>query len=187
MENAWDADIMEDFGAEFEQEDERFVIDSDAKAEWAIRKIADEQAERDRLVGCCQAEIDRYKMQQESYSKRFDQRTAGLRALLREYFDTVKTRETKTQRKYELPSGGLVLKKASKAFKPDPDKLRDWLETNKMLDYLKFDVSPRWAMVKEQLMLTNDGYILFAETGEIVPNDCVILEAKPEQFEVKMK
>lgn len=186
-------DIMQEFIDEFDveteadQEEQRFVIDSDTKAEWAIRKIAEEQAEHDRLVGCCQEEIDRYKERQEDYHQRFERRTANLRAMLLEYFCTVPVKETKTQQKYELPSGSLVLKKASSDFKADTDKLRDWLEGNQMTDYLKTEVSPKWAQVKKQLDITPFGAIMFKETGEILPDDCVTIETKPERFEVKAK
>lgn len=185
-------DIMEAFAGEFgeaptEGEEQRFTIDSDAKAEWAIRKIAEEEAERDRLTAVCQEEIDRYKERQEAYAKRCEGRTANLRAMLLLYFSTVPVKETKTQQKYELPSGSLVMKKPSSDYKPDPDKLRDWLVAGKMTDYLKTEVSPKWALVKKQLSTTPGGDIVFGETGEIIPTDCVTIEEKPPKFEVKTK
>lgn len=185
-------EIFEEFAGEFGEQKEpegeqRFVIDSDAKAEWAIRKIAEEEAECKRLIDCCQAEIDRYKERQEAYSKRLEGRTANLRAMLLLYFGTVPVKETKTQQKYELPSGSLVLKKPSSDYKPDSDKLREWLEAGKMTDYLKTEVSPRWAMVKKQLSTTASGDIIFGETGEILPAGCVTIEEKPPKFEVKVK
>lgn len=186
-------DIMQEFADEFgvyaeaDRDDQCFVIDSDAKAEWAIRKITEEQAEHDRLVGCCQEEIDRYTARQEDYHQRFERRTTNLRAMLLEYFCTVPVKETKTQQKYELPSGNLVMKKASSDFKPDNDKLRDWLEAAKMTEYLKTEVSPKWTMVKKQLEISAFGEIVFKETGEVLPEGCVTVETKPERFEVKAK
>ena len=185
-------EIMQEFADEFGEasdsgEEQRFTIDSDAKAEWAIRKIAEEEAECERLTACCQAEIDRYKERQEAYAKRLDGRTANLRAMLLLYFGTVPVKETKTQQKYELPSGSLVMKKESLDFKPDADKLRAWLEAGQMTEYLKTEVSPRWALVKKQLTATEGGEIVFGETGEILPEGCVTIEAKPARFEVKVK
>lgn len=196
MEN--NRDIFEEFLAEFGEapeidpegqnpEEQRFVIDTDAKAEWAIRKIAEEQADHDRLVACCQDEIDRYTARQEAYHARLEDRTANLRAMLEAYFGTVPAKETKTQRKYELPSGTLLMKKASRDYKPDTDKLREWLEAGKMTEYLKTEVSPKWALVKKQLSTTADGEIVFGKTGEIVPAGCVTIEEKPARFEVKAK
>lgn len=185
-------DIMDEFAGEFGEEPvegdgQRFAIDSDAKAEWAIRKIAEEEAECDRLTACCQIEIDRYKERQDAYVKRLECRTANLKALLQEYFSTVPVKETKTQQKYELPSGSLVMKKASSDFKADSDKLRSWLTRSGMPDYLKVEVSPKWAMVKKQLSVAENGDIIFGETGEIVPADCVTIEEKPSKFEVMTK
>lgn len=184
-------EIMDEFAGEFGEapqgEEQRFRIDTDAKAEWAIRRIALEEAERDRLKAVCQQEIDRYKALQDGYDQRCEGRTANLRGLLQEYFGTIKPRDTKTQQKYELPSGSLILKKESHDYKPDPDKLRDWLVAGKMEDYLKTEVSAKWALVKKQLTTTADGEIVFGETGEIIPVGCVTIDTKPARFEVKVK
>lgn len=182
-------DIVEDYAGVFcsGQGEERFKIDSDAKAEWAIRKIAEEEAECERLVDCCEAEIDRYRARQDAYHERCEKRTANLRAMLLLYFGTVPVKETKTQQKYELPSGSLVMKKPSSDFKPDPNKLRDWLQAGKMTDYLKTEVSPKWALVKKQLSTTAKGEIVFGETGEIMPEGVITIEEKPGKFEVKAR
>ena len=185
-------EIMNEFAAEFgeatvEDEAQGFRIDSDAKAEWAIRKIAEEEAECERLKACCQAEIDRYKERQEAYDKRLEGRTTNLRAMLLLYFGTVPVKETKTQQKYELPSGSLIMKKAGSDYKADNDMLRDWLVAGGMSDYLKTEVSPKWALVKKQLITAEDGSIIFGETGEIIPAGCVTVEEKPPKFEVKTK
>lgn len=189
MENR--TDIMDLFdglpGEEAEAGSEcgRFVIDSDAKAEWAIRKIAAEEAERDRLVAVCKEEIDRYSERKKEYEERCEGRVSSLKGLLREYFATITPKETKTQQKYELPSGSLILKKESRDYRPDPDKLREWLEKCGMADYLKTEVSPRWALVKKQLSTLEDGSIVFGETGEIMPEGLVEIEEKPASFEVR--
>ncbi len=181
-------EFFDEFGMETGvAEEQRFTIDSDAKAEWAIRKIAEEEAECERLTVCCQIEIDRYKKRQETYTKRLEGRTANLRAMLQQYFGTVPVKETKTQQKYELPSGSLVMKKASSDFKANSDKLCEWLEAGKMTDYLKVEVSPKWALVKKQLSRAANGDIIFGETGEIIPDGCVTIEEKPSRFEVKAK
>lgn len=181
-------EFVEEFGAESNAvEEEGFVIDSDTKAEWAIRKIAGEEAERDRLTAVCQAEIDHYTERQAFYDRRCENRTANLRAMLMRYFDTVPVKETKTQQKYELPSGSLIMKKESRDFKADADKLREWLENSGMTDYLKTEVSPRWALVKKQLSIDEDGSVVFGETGEIIPEGCVTIDTKPAKFEVKTR
>lgn len=187
------SNIMEEYVLEFgetpldDSEEQGFTIDSDAKAEWAIRKIAEEEAERDRLNAICQAEIDRYKARQDFYANRCEGRTGNLRTMLQRYFGTVPVKDAKTQQKYELPSGSLVMKKASSDYKADTEKLRDWLVSSGLPDYLKVEVSPKWAQVKKQLSTAADGSIIFGETGEIIPEGCVTIEEKPAKFEVKIK
>lgn len=179
-------EFAEMFGEQAEaDEPRRFTIDNDVKADWAIRKIAEEQAEYQRLTGCCDDVIQQYQQRKAEYAERFAKRTDGLRAMLWSYFASVPTKDTKTQKKYELPSGALILKKASSDFKADTYKLREWLEKGGMADYLKTEVSPKWGLVKKQLVANGDGTITFSETGEIVPADCVAIEPKDERFEVK--
>lgn len=185
-------EVLQDFAGEFGLNSEAdmptgMLIDSDAKAEWAVRKIAAEEAECARLVACCQDEIDRYKARQEEYRKRLEGRTQNLKAMLLLYFGTVPTKETKIQNKYELPSGSLVMKKASRDFKADTDRLREWLTASGMNDYLKTEVSPRWAEVKKRLIALDNGDIVFDETGEVLPVGTVVIAETPARFEVKAK
>lgn len=165
-----------------------FTVDTDEKAEWAIRKIAEEKAECDRMVGCCQAMIESYQKKAQGYREKFEKRIQSLSILLEEYFRTVPaTKETKTQVKYDLPSGSLVLKKASTFLAPDAAKLTEWLASNDMNDYLKAVITPRWDAVKKQLEVQEDGGLVFKETGEYLPEGIVAIETKAERFEVSCK
>lgn len=186
-------ELMEEMAGEFGESlrdgDERFTVDTDEKAEWVLRKIAEEDAECDRLTAVCDAEIERYRARKEGYAQRRDRRTGYLRGLLEAYFGTIAPKETKTQLKYELPGGSLVLKKPSREYKVDGDgeNLRDWLMESGLTEYLKMEVTPRWAQVKKQLSTASDGRIVFGETGEIVPMGCVYVEEKPARFDVKCR
>lgn len=79
---------------------EPFVIDNDWKAEWAMRKIAEEEAEKNRLVEICQQAIDEYQAKIDVYNKSLENKTSYLRSLLAQYFETVPHKKTKIQETY---------------------------------------------------------------------------------------
>ena len=161
---------------ELEQE-ERFTVTDDQKADWCLRKIAEEDAELSRLT-------DWYKRQQEMAQERHDSRVAYFTELLREYFGHVPAHETKTMAKYALPSGELVMNKPKADFvKADEEKLLSWCVTNDP-ELVKAVYSPKWADIKKRLTVV-EGRIVDSETGLFV--DGVKVEDKPEEFKVKAR
>ena len=87
-----------------EETREAFVIDSDEKADWAIRKIKEHMTDAERWEAFYKEQAQKIKM---SAQQSIEYLSMGLYS----YFSTVPHRETKTQEKYKLPSGELVLMK----------------------------------------------------------------------------
>ena len=87
-----------------EETRESFVIDSDEKADWAVRKIKEHMTDAERWEAF-------YKEQAQKIKTSAQQSIEYLSVGLYSYFATVPHRETKTQEKYKLPSGELVLMK----------------------------------------------------------------------------
>lgn len=158
-------------------DDEPFVIDDDQKAEWAIRKIAEAQAEYARMV-------DWYKAQAERLKKQRDEKIERMKALLYQYMQTVPAKDTKTTRKWALPGGELVISKAKKDFAcEDPEALLGWCIDNDP-DMIKAELTPKWAEIKKRLMVTDAG-IVDSQTGVKLVG--VVTLDKPEEFKVKLK
>lgn len=170
-ENAMDEETM------YERPDDHFVVDDDAKADWALRKIAEADAELLRME-------DWYKQQLEVAQQRHDDRIAFFTGLLAAYFGRVPTKETKTMQKYSLPSGELVLTKEKTDFKAtDPEQLLGWCQENDPT-LVAVELKPAWAEIKKRLQATDAG-IVDTETGQVV--DGVALVTKPETFQAKPK
>ena len=161
---------------EMEQE-ERFQVTDDQKADWCLRKIAEADAELQKLT-------DWYERQKALATERHDSRVAYFTGLLQEYFSTVPAHETKTMSKYTLPSGELVLTKAKADYvKADEEKLLSWCVTND-LDLVKVTTAPKWADIKKRLT-TVDGKVADKETGLFV--DGGVIEPKEAEFKVKAR
>lgn len=147
-----------------------FRIDTDAKAEWALKKIAEARADRDRWVAWYTDKIAEIKAQTD-----FD--TMNLENMLAEYFATVPHKKTKTQESYKLPGGKLVLKTQNPEFKRDDGKVIEWLKKNNMPQFVKIEETLAWKELKDATAVF-EGHIV-TEDGEIVPGiDVVDREAK---------
>ena len=159
------------------QEREPFTVKDDRAAEWCLKKIAEANEEQERMLAW-------YYTQIETLKKQTQDEVSYFKGLLRAYFETVPAKETKTQRKYNLPSGSLVFHKAKQDFGcDDPETLVGWCLVNDPA-LVKTEVRPRWADIKKRLTLTDAG-IVDTETGLKVEG--VVMLDKPEEFDVTLK
>lgn len=167
---------MEDFIMEPETE-ESFVIDNDQLADWAVRKIAEADAELEKMDAW-------YKTQLQIAHDRHDKEVSFFASRLQKYMDLVPVKDTKTTRKYALPSGELVLSKEKQDFSAvDTDALLGWCQENDPA-LVSVVMKPAWADIKKRLTMTDSG-VVDQETGMIVEG--VELITKPAEFKVKVK
>lgn len=165
---------------DFEQQ-EKFVIDDDKKADWAVKKIAEEKAERDRLVELAKAEIEELKAKIEWIETAYNDRTGFLKSQLAEYFRAVEHKETKTKETYKLLNGTLEMKKARQEIRHDDGALLEYFRNNGMAQYIKTTEKPMWAEFKKSLEIAGD-IVVNTDTGEQV--ECLTVEEIPEEFNV---
>ncbi len=173
--------------AEYQEYDapERFVIDNDRKAEWAVNRIKEITAEEEKWVEWYETKIA-------DVNADCEDAILHLAELLRQYFMTLEEkRETKTQFSYELPSGRLILKKAKTEFKvTNESALMSAIASYgaAMEDaYIKETVTrkPKWAEIKKNLLEADGAVVLVNDMGEAMTLDGVEPVETPERFEVK--
>ena len=168
----------EEIAAEIAEEagDQRFVIDDDGKANWAVQKIKE-----------AQAEIENWKQYYSGALKKIERRQQGrisyLTYLLRKYFESVPHKVTKTQASYQLPSGNLVLKHPGPKYETDDAALLDWLKSNQMTDFIKVKTKekPMWGELKKTVTISGENVV--TEDGEIVPG--VTVSQPEDTFDIK--
>lgn len=141
-------------------ESDRFVIDSDAKADWALRKIREQREDAERWRAYYLAQIAKAE-------ESAQQTEAFFMALLERYFATVPHRSTKTQDAYDLPSGKLLRKAQQPDYQRDDTQLLAWAKANAP-ELVEVKETVRWGDLKKRLASTN-GQAADKETGEIVP------------------
>ena len=133
------------------QEKEEFTIDSDLRADWALKIIHKEQADNDRLVKTIEEEIEILELKKKRIKDSLENKIGFLKGKLHEYFNNggIKPRELKTCYKYNLPSGELVLNKATIKYERNDEKVIQWLTDNNKMEFIKVKPSVDWAELKK--------------------------------------
>lgn len=147
------------------ERDETFVIDSDAKALWALEQIKKARADRDFWV-------EWYAQKTKEIKEQTDFNTMNLEARLAEYFATVPHKSTKTQESYTLPGGKLILKKQNPEYKRDDKTVIEWLKKNHDGQFIKVTEALDWAGLKGKTDEFEGSVV--TEDGEIIPGIEVI-------------
>lgn len=160
-------------------EREGFIIDTDAKAEWALGKIRAARADRDRMIEWYKAKINEITEQTES-------ETAYLEGMLSGYFRMTEQahKRTKTQETYSLPSGKLILKKQNPEYdyKTHQQDAIAWLKANKMTQYVKVTETLDWDSLKKTTGTIGGNVV--TEDGEIIPG--ITVTEREEKFVVEV-
>lgn len=178
METIRDLGIIDALLATDPEADQRFVIDDDKKAEWALCAIREHTVEADRMLKACDDQIQFYKKRKEEISAAADRKTGYLTSLLQLYFDTVPHKATKTQETYALPSGKLVRRLATKKMEHDDAALMQ-----KYPDFVQNKPSLAWGELKKKMKIEGN-VVIDTETGEIV--EAITVTETPEKFSAEV-
>lgn len=162
-------------------EQSEFKIDTDQKAEWALSKIREEQAEAQRLINVCNSQILYYQSELKKVQDKLENKTGNLKAMLFDYFQTVPKKSSKTQETYSLPSGKLKLKYPQPEYKRDDATLVKWLKERDMTDYIKVSESPKWGELKKTVQVAGDKACI---DGEIIDGIQIIEKAPVFDIEI---
>ena len=153
-----------------EEQQEGFKIDSDSKAEWAVKRIKEAEREQNRLLALVDEERAELDVREKEILDNYAKKTDGLKALLEEYlraqYAKEEARETNTQITYQLLSGKLVYKKSGLELKQNADALVNWCKEH-LPDAIKVTYEPKWAEIKKKIKVV-DGIPVYAPTGEVV-------------------
>ena len=166
-----------------EDTEKSFSITDDNTADWALKKIAEERKEVERLKALAEQQIEEIELKIKHLEETTERKTAFLKGCLAQYFETVPHKATKTQESYKLLSGSLVFKLPKQTMVKDDAKLLEYFRQNGMEEYIKTEEKPVWGEYKKLLSIV-DGQVVDTVTGEVV--DVVKVEEEPGKFDVKV-
>ena len=163
---------------------ENWQIDSPAAAEWAMSKIREERACRDRIVEAAQGMIDYYEAQIKRANEKCAAEEGYFMGQLRIWFDQQPKRELKASYAVDLPSGKLSIERAGKVeFTQDKPRLAAWL-VESASEYVKFQATADWAELKKHVTVAN-GLPVLDTTGEVI-DGLTVMEHEPE-FKITLR
>ena len=153
-----------------EEQQDGFKIDSDSKAEWAVKRIKEAEREQNRLLALIDEERAELDIREKQIADQYENRTSHLKELLQSYVQRVyengDANETKTQIAYQLLSGKLVLKKPTTKLQQDDKALTEWCRTH-LPERVKTTYKADWAEIKKNVKVV-DGIAVYEPTGEVM-------------------
>ena len=158
-----------------------YQIDTDKKAEHAVKQIKKWREETARLLTNADDEIAELQEAKKKLQERQEAREGYFKALLRAYFDIVEKTTTKTQASYKLLNGKLVLKKQQPEYLRDEAALVGWARQAAPA-FVQVKESVNWGELKKLTALDGEAVVL-AETGEVIQG--IIARERPDVFEVQ--
>ena len=156
-----------------------------AYADELVEKVKHLEEEKERFTQIANERIEQVKAQLERKVSKLDEWIEAYEFSLLQIANISTTKETKTQRKLELLSGDVVIKKPSYKFKNDNKAILEAIKEERK-DLVKENVtySLDWAGFKKELEIAN-GNIINKLTGEIVEIPGLEIEEVPETLVIK--
>lgn len=164
-----------------------WIPENDGQADWLIEVTKADIERLNHLSDQIKEKIETYKnrLKMVEKEKEFIEGNAKhkLAIYMEHHIDPKLLKKTKTQVKYQLPTGEIVKKFPKPKIKRDNNKLLDWVkEKEELKDYIKVKESVAWGELKKQTEQIGDKVVM-KETGEIVEG--VELEDREPTIEIK--
>jgi phage host-nuclease inhibitor protein Gam len=166
---------------------QKVTIDNDNEAEDWIEKIKESEAECDRLVSVCKAQIEKYQNKIAEYEQQHADNIKDVMTMLGEYCRLQASRTTKTLTTHkQLPSGTLKWVKKSPSVVRDDSKLLEWAKYNAPTFVKKeTKIFTDWAELKKTLKEADGHYEFVTVDGELINVDGVTLVAREDEFVIE--
>lgn len=176
---ALELQLEEYVDAQDEQESARgFVIDSLAKAEWAMRKISWYLRKTKEVQELASKRIAQVQAWADKQEEEYDRQIAVFEAMLQPW--AMRELDGAKKRSIKLPQGTLGFRKAQPRFEQDEKALLPWVKESSP-EHLVIRETVNWNELKK--LLTVAGELAMTPDGEVVPG--VKVEQLPDTFYVK--
>lgn len=163
------------------------TVSTDVEADEALEEIRLLNEEKERLLDVAAKRIKNIQEEAALKVEALEKNINSMYGELKAFTLDKNLKHTKTQAKYVLPSGTIVIKKPKRELKADKENLFYWAEENKEEDLIKTVIKKDfdWKKFKADLEVLEDGSILRKSTGEIMDLQGLTVEETRESLEVK--
>jgi hypothetical protein len=171
---------------------DRFVVDDDHTADWALRTLAKLDARKRERAAFVAAEMERLQAWQAHEDRQAERFAAYLTTVLRPYDDQLRTEGKVSARHkgYRLPHSTLTTRQAPIEWEVDEARLMAWAEATDPETLVRVTKAPAWNVIKSQLIPARDAPLAEAmievidpRTGEVqvVPVPGVRVKTSPRE------
>lgn len=163
-----------------QEQQERFVIDSDSKADWALEKLKDLKAKKQEKEDLANERVAQIGEWLEKETSKIDDKIEYFEGMLTGY--AVKLKEADPELKtHSLPFGKLRFRSQRPKWHYDDTKLLESVEGAGLDDLIKIKKSVSKADLKKIVDIVN-GVAINKDTGEIIEG--VTVEERDEKFSI---
>lgn len=160
-------------------QDEGFKVDTEEKANWALRKLAKIEEQRQEDIALAEAEIQKIESWLEQKKEKHDRDTDYFQGLLAAYAQE-RRREDPKFKSLKLPNGVVRFRKQQPKYHYVDDRLLESLKAHGRDDLIKVKESPDKANLKKQFAVNGDK-LFNPDTGEALEG--VTVEYRDDKFE----
>lgn len=158
-----------DVTVETDEQRERFKIENDTMATWAMRKLATIQSKQRENVAIGDAEVQRINEWVESVNKPLERDASFFENILADYGR--RQRIENDRKSISLPHGEIKTRAGSDKWLINPALTLEWLRANGHDNLIKVKEEPSLTAMKEAFI--TDGERALTQDGEVVPGIAV--------------
>jgi len=164
-------------------ENQRFRIQNDNQADWALRKIARARQDMKEAEETAAMEIEKINRWLDGQREESLRTERFFTALLQEYYEP-RFMTNPDKKTYKLPSGKVQRRTQQPQFDRDNEALLAWLKQREMTDYIEVKETPKWGELKQQVQVVGEHVVIKDGPlkGEII--DGVEVVHRPPTFRV---
>ncbi len=152
--------------AEEIQADDRFIINDESKADWALKKIAEADNEIEKLERFAEAQMRQIETWLAKQTDKHLQTKEYMQSLLGEYVN-MKREEDSKFKSITLPSGNVGLRANQKKWIYKDDVVLKALEQAKLDDFIKTEKKLNKQQIKKAFEVSDDK-VINPDTGEVI-------------------
>jgi len=163
-----------------DKKEKDFVIDNEAKADWAFQKIAELEEKKKEKEQTAEMRIRQIENWLEDQVEGIDNNIEHLENLLRDYAERLK-KEDKDFKTKKLPFGKIQYRKQRPKWNYDDDKLTEYAEES-MPDIIKVKKKVDKRELKKKVEVSGET-VVNPETGEVIEG--VEVQERGEKLHIK--
>src|SRR5690606_20548802 len=140
-------------------ENQRFRIQDDNQADWALRKIARARQDMKEAEETAAMEIEKINRWLDGQRDESLRTELFFTVLLQEYYEP-RFMTNPDKKTYKLPSGKVQRRTQQPLFDRDNEALLAWLKQREMTDYIEVKESPKWGELKQQVQVVGEHVVI---------------------------